>query len=214
MSALVRVTNSYLRRPGLPANTTIARSRMSSTAMSEAISAGESTSGSRNRLAETLTFAIGFRSIHSCRMALLRTADMILRILVRVPVHIEGNAARTRHPRYEWLTNRVRPMWGQCDLSDSACSLRRWHRLSCPPSIRGYGSGLQAQQPFRYGELGVEGVAKRICGLLRIPKMRIADNGSESPLPIRARSVGLFVPTGDPHIGIGFALQFQEAFLL
>ena len=29
----------------------------------------ESTSGFRNRLAETRTFVIGFRSIHSCRMA-------------------------------------------------------------------------------------------------------------------------------------------------
>ena len=69
MSRQVSATSSDLRRPVLPASITIARSRRSSSDTSEANSAGVSTSGSRRRLAETLTFVMGFRSIHSCRMA-------------------------------------------------------------------------------------------------------------------------------------------------
>jgi hypothetical protein len=85
MSCHVSATSSDLRRPVLPASITIARSRRSNSARRDASSTGESISGSRSRLAEVLTFVIGLRSIHSCRIAWLNTADMMLRILLRVP---------------------------------------------------------------------------------------------------------------------------------
>lgn len=69
MSAHVSATNSDLRRPVLPASITIVRSRILSTAISEAISAGVSTSASRNRLAEILDFGTDLKNPNFAKLA-------------------------------------------------------------------------------------------------------------------------------------------------
>jgi hypothetical protein len=58
MSLYVSATNSDLRSPVLPTSITIERSRILRTAISEAKSADDNTSGSRKRLAETRTFVM------------------------------------------------------------------------------------------------------------------------------------------------------------
>jgi hypothetical protein len=148
MSAHVSATNSDLRRPVLPASITIARSRRLRTAMSAANSAGESTSGSRSRLAETP---------HLCDWVPVHPfmADGVIEYRRHDVANLAPRARgilESMQPQFHIHSANIRqiertPLGDDVILSGSAYSLRRWHRLSCPPSVRGYGSGLQAQRP-------------------------------------------------------------------
>ena len=80
----VSATSSDLLSPVLPASMTIVFSRRASCSISAANSPGDRTSGSCRRFVEALTLLIGFRLIHSLRMAWLNKADIMLRILLLV----------------------------------------------------------------------------------------------------------------------------------